>query len=117
MPPPPATQPGQHVLELGQLHLCLALAAPRVLGEDVQDQRGPVDDLDPHDALEVSQLARGELAIADHGVGAGRGDDARELVRLARAHVGGGVDPAAPLDEAVEHLGPRGLGQPAQLAE
>ena len=63
------------------------------------------------------QLARGELAVADHGVGAGRGHDVRQLARLARAHVGGRVDLAAPLDEAVEHLGARRLRQPAQLAQ
>src|ERR1019366_2462642 len=41
----PATEPGQQVFQLGQLDLRLALLAPGVLGEDVQDQRGPVDDL------------------------------------------------------------------------
>jgi hypothetical protein len=72
----PAAQPGQHVLQLGQLDLGLALPAARMLGEDVQDQRGPVDDLDLHHAFQVAQLARGELAVADHRVGAGRRDDA-----------------------------------------
>ncbi len=43
-----------------------------VLGEDVEDQRGPVDDLDLDDLLEVAQLAGGQLTVADHGVGAGR---------------------------------------------
>src|SRR6202012_3757438 len=41
----PATQAGQQVLQLGQLDLGLALLGGGVLGEDVQDQRGPVDDL------------------------------------------------------------------------
>src|SRR5208337_3617710 len=113
----PAAEPGQHVLQLSQLHLGLAFAAAGVLGEDVQDQRGPVDDLDLHDAFQPAQLARGELAVADHGVGAVRRDDVRELAGLARAHVGGRVDPAAPLDEAVEHFGARRFGQPAQLAQ
>ena len=51
----PAAEPGQHVLQLGQLDLGLALAAARVLGEDVQDQRGPVDDLDLHHAFQPAQ--------------------------------------------------------------
>ena len=38
---------------------------------------------------------------------ADRRDDVRQLAGLARAHVGGRVDPAAPLDEAVKHLGAR----------
>ena len=113
----PAAQPGQHVLQLGQLDLGLALAAARVLGEDIQDQRGPVDDLDLDHALQPAQLARGQLAVADHGVGADRHHDVRQLAGLARAHVGGRVDPSAPLDEAVEHLGARRFCQPAQLAQ
>ena len=38
--------------------LRLALPALRVLGEDVEDQRGAVDDLDLDDVLELAQLAR-----------------------------------------------------------
>ncbi len=111
----PAAQPGQHVLQLGQFHLGLALAAARVLGEDVQDQGGPVDHLDLDDAFQAAQLARGELAVADHGVGTGRGHDVGQLAGLARTHVGSRVDPAAPLDETVEDLGAGRFRQPAQL--
>ncbi len=113
----PAAQPRQHVLQLGQLDLGLALAALGVLGEDVQDQRGAVDHLDLDHALKAAQLARAELAVADHRVRAGRGHDPGQLVRLARAHVGGGVDPAPALDQAVEHHGARGLGEPAELRQ
>ena len=52
--PPP--QPLFEVLELRQLDLRLALLGTGVLGEDVQDQRGPVDDLRLHTVLEVAQL-------------------------------------------------------------
>ena len=113
----PASQPRHHVLQLGQLDLRLALAALGVLREDVQDQRGAVDHLDLDHALKAAQLARAELAVADHRVRAGRGHDPGELVRLARAHVGGGVDPAPALDQAVEHHGARGLGEPAELRQ
>src|SRR5699024_11035338 len=41
----PAAQSGQQVLQLGQLHLGLALPGLGVLGEDVQDEGGAVDDL------------------------------------------------------------------------
>src|SRR6202012_4088854 len=67
----PAAQPRQHVLQLGQLDLGLALAALRVLGEDVQDQRGAVDHLDLDHALQAPQLARAQLTVADHRVRAG----------------------------------------------
>ena len=84
----PATQPRQEVLELGQLDLRLALPALRVLGEDVEDQGGAVDDLDLDDVLERAPLARGQLAVADDGVGAVGDDDVAQLLRLALAEVG-----------------------------
>src|SRR5262249_47818305 len=46
----------EQVRELGQLDLELALHGPRPLGEDVQDQRGAIDDLDAERAAEVSLL-------------------------------------------------------------
>ncbi len=39
-------QPGQHVVQLRQLHLQLALPAARALGENVQNQLGAVDHLE-----------------------------------------------------------------------
>ena len=42
----PASEARQQVVQLRELHLRLALAAPRVQREDVEDQRGPVDHLD-----------------------------------------------------------------------
>src|SRR5690606_27881482 len=87
----PAAQPGQEVTELRQFDLCLALPAARVLGEDVQDQGGAVDDLDPGLLLQVAQLARGQLAVADHRVRAGGGDHVAQFVELAAADVGGRV--------------------------
>src|SRR5487761_1644985 len=113
----PAAQPGQQVLQLGQLDLRLALLAAGVLSEDVQDQRGAVDHLHPDDALEAAQLARAELAVADHRVGADLGHDLGELGSLPGPHVGGRIRPAATLDEAVEYLGSRGLGELGQLAQ
>ena len=54
----PAAEPLLQVLQLGQLDLGLALGALGVLGEDVQDQRGPVDHLDLDLVLQVAQLRR-----------------------------------------------------------
>ena len=113
----PAAQSRQHVLHLRQLDLGLALPAGRVLGEDVQDQRGPVDDLDLEHLLQLVELARGQLTVADHGVGAGRGDDVADLGGLARADVGGGVRLVAALAHGLEDLGAGGLGQGGELGE
>jgi hypothetical protein len=95
----PAAEPGEHVLHLGQLDLRLALSALGVLGEDVQDQRRPVDDLDLHDLLELAELAGRELVVADHGVRPGLDDDVAQLLGLSRADVRGGVGLVAPLDQ------------------
>ena len=66
----PAAQPRAQVLQLGEFDLGLALLGAGVLGEDVEDQRGAVDDLDLDDLLQLLQLAGGQLAVADHRVGA-----------------------------------------------
>jgi hypothetical protein len=87
-----------------------------VLGEDVEDQRGAVDDLDLDDVLEGAALARGELGVTDDRVGALGDDDVAQLGGLALAEVGRGVGLAAPLDQAGEHLGPGRLGEGGQLA-
>ena len=111
----PPAQAREQVVQLGQLDLRLALPGAGVLGEDVEDQRGPVDHLDLELVLEVAQLAGRELAVADHGVRAGGLDDVAQLGDLAGADVGGGVGAAAALDQAVEHHRPGGLGEPGQL--
>src|SRR5262249_47195018 len=90
----PAAQSRQHVLHLRQLDLGLAFLALGVLSEDVQDQRGPVDDLDLHDAFQLPQLAWRQLAVADHRVRPGRRDQFGQLAGLARTHVGRRVRPA-----------------------
>ena len=111
----PAAQALLHVVELGQLDLRLALARLRVLGEDVEDQRGPVDDLDLEPVLEVAQLAGRELAVADHGVGAGRLHDLADAVDLAATDVRRGVGRLPALVDRLEHLGAGGLGEQREL--
>ena len=113
----PAAQPRQHVLHLRERDLGLALAGLGVLGEDVEDQRGAVHHLDLDHVLQVDQLGRGQLPVADHRVGAGLGDDVAQLLGLAGADVGGRVGLVAALGHALEHLGTRGLGQRRELAQ
>jgi hypothetical protein len=113
----PASEAREQVLELRELDLRLALAALRVLAEDVEDHRGAVDDLHLHDILERTALTRCELGVGDHGVGAEARDDRPELVGLAAADVGGRVRMRAALQQPVEHGCARGLGERGQLAE
>ena len=60
---------------------------------------------------------RGQLAVADHRVGAGGEHHGAQLVDLAAADVGGRVGPAAPLDQPFEHLRAGGLGERGQLGQ
>ena len=111
----PTAQPGQEVLQLSQLDLGLALFALGVLGEDVQNQRGPVDHLDLGLLLQGAQLARGQLAVADHRVGTGVDHHVAQLGHLAATDERGGVRPPAPLDQPFEHLRAGGLGERGEL--
>ena len=88
-----------------------------MLGEDVQDEGGAVDDLDADDVLQGAALGGGELAVDDDRVGSGGGHDVGQLVSLAAAQVGGGIGVVAPLDEGVQDLAAGGLGQSGQLAQ
>ena len=113
----PAAQTGQQVLELGQLHLGLALAGLGVLGEDVQDQGCAVDDLDLDHVLQGAALTGAELPVDHDGVGAHVGDDLRKFGRLALAEECGGVGVCTALQHSVQHLGAGGLGECCELAQ
>src|SRR5205807_4469854 len=63
LPHPP--HPRQVVLELRELDLELSLGADGVLGEDVEDQLGAVDDPRLERVLERSLLRRAQLVVDD----------------------------------------------------
>ena len=64
---PQAAHAREVVLELGQLHLQLALRAARVRGEDVEDHRRAVHHRQAQRLLEVALLAGAQLVVArDH---------------------------------------------------
>ena len=113
----PTAQSGQQVLQLGQLDLRLTFLALGVLGEDVEDQRGAVDDLDLGALLQVAQLRRGQLTVTDDRVGAGGEHHRAKIVDLAAADVRGRVGSGTTLDEPFEHLRTGGLGQRGELGQ
>ena len=104
-------------MHLGQFDLCLALPAGGVLGEDVQDQRGAVDDFDLDDLLEGVQLGGAEFTFANDGVGTGRDHDLAQFLGLPRPDVGGRIGLVAPLDHAFENLRAGRLGQGGQFSQ
>src|SRR5690606_21823687 len=113
----PTAQAWEEVFELRQFDLRLALARLGVLGEDVEDDGGSVDDLHLDDVLQSAALARRELGIGDHRVGADRVDDLLQLFGLAAADIGRGIRVRAALKHAVEHHGSGRLGERCELLE
>ena len=103
------------VLELCQLDLELALGAAGVAGEDVEDDRGAVDDRDAELGLERSLLARRELVVAGDHVGIERGGELLELLELAGPQIAVGVRMVAALDQVPDDRDARGAQQLAEL--
>ena len=108
---------GKEVVELGQLDLGLALPAPRVQGEDVEDQGRAVDDLRAESFLQVPELPRRELVVEDHRVGAVAVDGVVDLPQLALPHERGRVGVPPALHDPGDGGGPGGVGQGGQLVE
>ena len=84
---PPAPHAGEVVLQLRELDLELALRRVCVVGEDVEDDRGAIDDRDVERRLEVALLARNELVVAGDQVGAVTLDLRAQLGELAAPEV------------------------------
>jgi hypothetical protein len=88
-----AAEAGKVVFELGQFDLEFAFVGAGPLGEDVEDERGPVEHLGAEGLFEVALLGRRQFVVEDHEVGAfflaGRGD----VLNLSAAdEVGGRPD-------------------------
>ena len=88
-----------------------------MLGEDVENERGAVDDLDLDRLLQRGQLGGTQLTVADHGVGAGGEHDLAQLLRLPRADVGRRVGLVAALNQALEHLRTGGFGERGEFGQ
>src|SRR3954453_7201558 len=114
---PQAAHAREVVLELGELDLELALRALRVAGEDVEDDRGAVDDRHPELLLEVAALARRELVVDRDEVRVGALGGVLDLLALARSEVGVRVRLVAVLDRLADRRDARRAQQLAQLGE
>ena len=116
MLPQPA-HPREVVLELRELDLELALGADSVLGEDVEDQLGAVDDARLESVLEAPLLHGRELVVDDQGLGGGTLEGLLKLDELALADVRARVGPLAVLHELADRLHACRARQLAQLGE
>ena len=119
---PQSLQAGQHIAVLRQLHLGLGIGGLRPHGEDVEDERGAVEDFHLQHLLDVAQLLGRELVVEDHhahhAVGILLGlDVVAYLLEFAFAHIGHRRRAIHPLREAFNGEGTGGVGQEFQLVE
>jgi hypothetical protein len=110
-----AAQARQVVAELGQLDLELALVRPGPLGEDVEDELGPVDDLALDLVLEVALLGAVEGAVEDDQIGVGFPGGVGDLLHLALADEPAGIEARPDLEDLPGHLGPGRRREAGQL--
>ena len=107
----------QQIGQLRELHLQLALGTSRTLSEDVQDQRGAIDDLDAERLAEIALLDRRERIVGDEEVGAALAHRLGHLVDLAAAEVERRRRGLPLLDHALADGGAGRRGQSRQLLE
>jgi hypothetical protein len=113
----PAAQARQQIVELRELHLRLALARVRVQREDVEDQRGAVEDLHAEPSLDRAQGAGRELLVEDDELGAPTMHDVVQLLHLPLADPELRVGLGAALHHPADRLGPGRIGERRELVE
>ncbi len=114
---PHTRQPGQEVLVLGQGHLQAALAGAGPLGENVQDEGGPVHHRHPQLLRQHPLLGGGEGVVEDHDVRPQTLDQLLDLRRLALADEGAGVGGGPVLQHRPQAQAPRRVQQGGQLVQ
>ena len=102
------------VVELRELDLELSLGADGVLGEDVEDQLGAVDDPRLERVLERPLLRRAQLVVDDQHFCPGLSVCLLQLVELPFADVGARIGHPPVLDDLADRLDER---RPRELLE
>ena len=100
---------GSKMLQLRQFDLQFAFARAGALGENIQDQRGAVEDLAAEDLFQIAALGRGKLVVEDHGIDVVVAAEGGEFVGFAGADEGGG-------DGGLDFLGALPMTAPPAVA-
>ncbi len=110
MPPPSCDmdlplpgEPREHVFELRQLDLKLALAGPGVPGKDVENELGPVEHAAGKRGFQVAQLRRRKVVVEEDQVGLNGRCDARDLFDFSLANERGWIEPRTALHQFGRH--------------
>jgi hypothetical protein len=75
------------MLELRQLDLKFAFPRPSTLGKNVEDERGPVEDLAVEEFLQIARLGRGKFVVKNDRIDICLAAIQSKLVSLAFADV------------------------------
>jgi hypothetical protein len=103
--------PGEHVIQLGQLHLQLAFPRAGALGENIQNQARAVDDFGRHDFLQVPLLGGRQLGVNDHRAQLLLAGEVRDLLDLAPPEERRRIGARAFLHHVAHRGAPGGLQQ------
>src|SRR5229473_1834118 len=110
-----ADQPRQKVVQAGCLDLQTALMCARVLGKDLEDHLGAVEDSGLQLELQVALLTRTEIVVANDQIEGAFELELAQLLDLAHADEMRRLYRRTPLHVGTHHLGPRGPREIRQL--
>jgi hypothetical protein len=105
------------MLKLRQLDLELALTGAGALREDVEDERGAVEDFALEDHFEIAALRGGEFVVENDGIHLVQSALRGEFIRLAAADEGAGHWSIELLCPVADDLGTGGRGQFSEFGE
>ena len=99
------------MLQLRQLDLKLAFSRARALGENIQDQRGPIQNLATENFFQVPALGGRQFVIKDDRIDVRLLAMLGEFLRLAGANERAGAGSGQLLDALADHLAAGRSGQ------
>ena len=111
---PQAAHAREVVLELRELDLELALGAARMLGENVEDQLGAVDDAGVQGVLQIPLLRRAQLVVHEQRLRLDAAVGVLQLLELALPDVRPSIGLRAVLHDRADRLD---AGRPRELAQ
>ena len=119
---PQPLQSREHVAVLRQFHLRLGIGGLCAHGEDVENERGAVEDLHLQYRLDVSDLLGRQLVVEDDHTHLALGilfsfDEVAYFLQLAFTYIGDGTRSAHSLCETLHSDGTGGVGEEFQFVE
>jgi hypothetical protein len=92
-----AREPRQHVFELRQFDLQLALSGARVPGKDIKDELGAIEHPTGQRCVKIAQLCGGKIVIEQDEIGLDGFGNSSDFFYFAGANESRGIGPRAAL--------------------